>query len=388
MIPLLTEAKDLPFMAVEYVQPEYSRTQIEAAGKALAGRMTDIEEAVGIFRIAYNWRDAHVFPMRRVRQELGGAIRRNKANAIAVARLKRMKSIRRKLQETPLSLYQIQDIGGSRAIVATMQEMNQLIDFYSNGNSSHGIIRHWPYIKDPKVGGYRSHHIVLKYNGSGDDVIYNRQRIEVQIRTRLQHVWSTAVETAGVVRGENLKGGKGNPGWLRLFEIMSSEIADIERSPSVPGVPEAKLRREELKSLNSEISAVRSLNEWTHAIRWTERIPTSASHFYMLQYDPIAGSASVVPFARISQSSEALIQEEQNHGGRDTVLVELEKAEDLKLAYPNYFLDVRKFLDLLNGVLSGISLGELERIAEVLPPPSSRSRSNWNWRFGRWARDL
>lgn len=146
MIASLDEMEALPFMAVEYVLPEYSRSKIEAAGKALAGKLTDIDEAVGIFRIAHNWRDAHVFPMRRIRFELTGVIRKAKATGITAARIKRMKSIRKKLQASPLTLYQIQDIGGCRAIVSTIDELRNVAFRYSDGYSKYAVIRHWPYV--------------------------------------------------------------------------------------------------------------------------------------------------------------------------------------------------------------------------------------------------
>jgi len=236
--------KALPFMAIEYAVPHYSRSQIEAAGKALAGKFTEdqVEEAVAIFRIAHNWRNAHVFPMRRVRFELGGLARRASAAAnITAARVKRMKSIRKKLRESPITLYQMQDIGGCRAIVDSMDHLRAIVARYNGGQSRHGIIRHWDYIDVPKRGGYRSHHVVLKFSGEDEEgEIYNRQRVEVQIRTKLQHVWATAVEAAGVVRAEDLKGGSGNTDWLRLFEIMGSEMALLENTPTVQGVPDTE----------------------------------------------------------------------------------------------------------------------------------------------------
>jgi len=177
MILPLDEVEDLPFMPIEYVLPEYSRSKIEAAGKALGGTLADMDEAISVFRIAHNWRDAHVFPMRRVRYELAGVAKKAKADAISAARIKRMKSIRKKLRESRLTLYQIQDIGGCRAIVPTIGDLRSVVSLYDNGYSRHGVIRHWPYVDEPKFGGYRSHHIVLKFVGTDDDEIYNRQRI-------------------------------------------------------------------------------------------------------------------------------------------------------------------------------------------------------------------
>ena len=115
------------FDMADYVTPEYSRSQIENAGRALAGQLTDIEEAAAIFRVAHNWREAHLFPMRRARFELTSLSKKVAQDAITVARIKRMKSIRKKLRETNYTLYQIQDIGGCRAIVDTVGELKGIV---------------------------------------------------------------------------------------------------------------------------------------------------------------------------------------------------------------------------------------------------------------------
>jgi hypothetical protein len=105
----------------------------------------------------------------------------------------------------------------------------------------------------------------------------------------------------------------------------------------------------------------------------------------VIQYDPETNRVTVEPSLRISQGSENVIQEEQNHGRRDTVLVELDKAEDLKDAYPNYFLDVKMFTDLLRGAMDNKTADELERmIAPVAQTVTPTPTGIWN--FGRWRR--
>ena len=376
-------------MALEYVVPEYSRREVEAASKALTGRLTDVEEAAGIFRIAHNWRDAHVFPMRRVRAELSGAVRRSKATSVTVARLKRMKSIRKKLLKSPRTLIQMQDIGGCRAIVESLVQLRSVGSLYESCFSQHELLRQWDYIAQPKPDGYRSQHLSMKFSGAGEEEIYSGLRIEIQLRTRTQHAWATAVEAAGSARGEDLKGGEGDPSWLRLFALVSSEIAILEDCPGVPGIAEnEKERRDELRDINARLNAAANLTNWNNAVRATERIPPSLSKFYVVQYDPFTQSVTVEPSTRITHSSERLIQEESAHQGRDTVMVELEKAEDLRQAYPNYFLDVSVFTALLRGLIANHRTSQLlpavAPIGPSAPGASPRPRFVWNWNFGRW----
>jgi hypothetical protein len=235
----------------------------------------------------------------------------------------------------------------------------------------------------------RSYHLVLKFTGREDEEIYNRQRIEVQLRTKLQHVWATAVEAADVVRREDLKGGKGNAGWLRLFALMSSETAALEGTVLVPGLSRQVECREELRLLNENLEAVNNLARWNSAIKFTDQIHTSLSKVYVIQYDPDTNTVTVEPAARISQGYENLIQEEQGHERRDTVFVEIDRAEDLKQAYPNYFLDVGVFNYLLLAAINNRSAAEMREVLSPLFPkqqsPELRRRYRAIWRFGRWA---
>jgi hypothetical protein len=171
---------------------------------------------------------------------------------------------------------------------------------------------------------------------------------------------------------------------------MSSEIAILEHSPEVPGVSNNENeRRDELQDLNARLNAASNLQNWNNAVKATEKIPNSLSKFYVVQFDPETQRVTVEASTRISQSSERLIQEEPNHGGRDTVLVELEKAEDLKQAYPNYFLDVGVFTSLLRGALENKRARDmLGLFAPIIPVYHPRPRVFWNIRFGRWKDSL
>jgi len=148
-------------------------------------------------------------------------------------------------------------------------------------------------------------------------------------------------------------------------------------------------RRDEIRYLDNKIGASENLRRWNSAIKFTDQISTSVSKFYVIQYDPEASRVTVEPATKIMAGYENLIQEEQGHEKRDTVFVEIDRAEDLKDAYPNYFLDVGLFADLLAAVVSNRPLAELRRIvrpAQPVPPPPSKSPFREIWRFGRWAR--
>jgi hypothetical protein len=88
------------------------------AGKVIAGDLAwneqSAEEIRHAFLVANNWRDAHAFPMRSVRQQLIWYMGHRNLDGITAARLKRMHAIRKKLKRTDLNkhLNQLQDLGG------------------------------------------------------------------------------------------------------------------------------------------------------------------------------------------------------------------------------------------------------------------------------------
>ncbi len=90
---------------------------------------------------------------------------------------------------------------------------------------------------DPKEDGYRSYHLIYQYKGSLQTACYNKLRIEVQLRTKLQHAWATAVEAVGIFTKQALKSNIGDKDWLRLFALMSSEIAFDEKPRSYQILP-------------------------------------------------------------------------------------------------------------------------------------------------------
>ena len=57
--------------------------------------------------------------------------------------------------------------------------------------------------------------MVYRYRGDGDDEVFHDRRVEVQIRTWLQHTWATAVEAVGAYRSENMRR-RGEPGVASL----------------------------------------------------------------------------------------------------------------------------------------------------------------------------
>ena len=176
---------------------------------------------------------------------------------------------------------------------------------------------------------------MMGFRGRGEKAIYNGRRIEIQIRTRLQHSWATAVEAIGLFRGENLKGNQGSAEWLRFFKLMSAEFAEAEGCPVPPDMRSHSVRVPEIKKLDKALEASATLDNLSHAVRWTEVsvLPREKPTHFLIRYNNTARTVDVQPyFAPISAvNSYDMAEDIYNKSGEyaeNIVLVEVDKIEN------------------------------------------------------------
>jgi hypothetical protein len=359
---------------IKYPRFEYSGKAVIRAGKVIAGDLIWNDETEPTlreaFRIANSWRNSHAYPMKSVRGQVLWFMRNQGIAGTTSARLKRMPAIRRKLRRATMSLHinQLQDLGGVRAILPSIADVRCLVESLRT-RSRHALREEDRYIDSPKGDGYRSHHMMFNFRDGRYGRIHDGRRIELQIRTRLQHSWATAVEAVGMFRGEELKGGQGNPDWLRLFALMSAEFAMAECCPEPPGVPERAQRTDEIKALNKKLTQL--LDNISYITDWTEDLPKRSradwTH-YLLEYDhdlkQVTVSHYIATLAAVSSYDEAeLIDFRSGMERKNRVLVEVDKVENLREAYPNYFGDVQLFKKQLRDITKGKGAKEY-----TLPP--------------------
>src|SRR5258708_20672088 len=232
-----------------WTKPLYDRTRINKAGQALL--KNGLSEENGELAIVNNWRSAHAYPLQCIKMNLLKRAKGIDTSAIVAQRLKRLSSILAKLEREPqIKLSQMQDLGGCRAVVSTIKEVDRLLRVFRRAKTKNPIGRHEQakindYIECPKPDGYRSIHLVYKYRSlSKKHNIFNDQKIEIQIRSKLQHAWATSVEIVDAFTGQALKSGlklnSGDPEWRRFFVLMACEMALREKRPLVAGCPEKK----------------------------------------------------------------------------------------------------------------------------------------------------
>ena len=256
-----------------------------------------------------------------------------------------------------MDLGQMHDLGGCRAILSSVDAVQKLYGLYRED----GLLpfaqkmKCYDYIQTPKPDGYRGIHVVGRYAARfPKNEPWNGQRIEIQLRSRLQHAFSTAVETATTFTGQPLKFGGGKDEWKRFFALMGSALALRERTQLVPGTPTKKseLVYQELRGFTKALDVRARLRGWTAALRQLPKHNTSRKRWrwLLLVLDLDAITIQVTTFADVREVTKAVAEIETGPRGRrlDAVPVLVRSIQDLRTAYPNYYADTTEFLSALD----------------------------------------
>ncbi len=341
---------------MEWAKRQFSKKAINHAGAVLLDPGEVNEEFTSALDIINNWRAAHYYPLNTFKVTLRTKSAEVDPSSLVAQRIKRMSSIFLKLQRFPtMKLSQMQDIGGCRAIVTNIDHVRNLVKKYENSDLKHELDTKDDYITKPKASGYRGVHLIYKcFYDKPKSSVYNGQYIEMQIRSRQQHAWATAVETVGTFLNQSLKSSQGEEDWLRFFELMGSVIALREKSPLVPNTPVKKKDLiVEVKNYAEKLSVINSLSMFGHALQvGSEGVTKSGHYFFLLLLEPGKGKMTIEGFTKrqLEEATDKYLEVErkiENTPGSDAVLVSADSFAALNRAFPNYFLDTAFFIDEL-----------------------------------------
>lgn len=332
--------------------PKYSGNQINKAGKIIADPFSTIEEREDALVILNNWRAAHAYPL----QVICSNLRKKNPNAIVVQRLKRLESITGKIQRFPeMQLYKMQDLGGCRVIVDTIEQVYESVDKYKSSRIRHILKREYDYIANPKKSGYRSYHMVYQFHSETKDTYNKNMFIEIQFRTKLQHMWATAVEMMGIYTKSNLKSSQGDYDILRFFTLVSSLFAIQEKMPICPNTSGwADELISEIKYLDNKNNIISTLSGLNVSINYASnkynQKDKNLYYIILLNYDKMR--VTVKPFKSSNLETATKLYGKIEQGSNiNVVLVSASSFETLKLAYPNYFADISYFVTKLRRVI-------------------------------------
>ena len=336
---------------------QFTRGDVNRAGiifRDVAGSSSDkLLWAVGILG---KWRAMHNYPINTFQATLRQRLKAIDKDALVAQRLKRIPSIIEKLRRFPdMQLARMQDIGGLRAVVSSLKQVEALYKNYKETPFQHELVSHHDYIHQPKKSGYRSVHLVYRYKNRFAPE-YDGLLLELQFRTKQQHAWATAVETMGIFLNYALKSSEGPDEWLKFFALTGSAFANLENRTPVPGYEQLTERetflavaekaqqlkvREKLAGFGAAINAIHS--------------DTKKGTYYLLTLDPLANTIRFQAYSKERfeiATADYLKAEEQIVAGsqQQAVLVATASVEALRRAYPNFFLDTHEFLKLLKPI--------------------------------------
>lgn len=335
-----------------------SRKDVEKAGRLLRANPELSEKPSETLLILSEWRAVHELALKKVMTALRVHVNSHGWDALITGRMKRIRSIVSKLQREPtMSLTQMQDIGGCRAVMENVELAELLAEkvrsVLHERLSAGGQIREKNYIKSPKPDGYRSIHFVVQYLPSKPEDMKPR-RIEIQVRSLLQHRWATALETVDLFTGQTLKTGGGDLRWRRFFALASAAFAHQERRAIVPGTS-AFLASTllEMRALAKELRVVSRLQHWSQIMRDiledTARKDRSDRYCYLIELDVQRHETHIKSYSPDELKlahKEYLGSEERNakFPHRSTVLVTAYSLDEARKAYPGFYGDTKAFL--------------------------------------------
>lgn len=334
--------------------PKYTKSEINKAGSIIADPSSSKEDRDNALIILNNWRAAHAYPL----QVICSNLRLRNPNAIVVQRLKRLDSITGKIERFPdMSLYRMQDLGGCRVIVDTIEQVYQAVNRYKKSRIRHILKREYDYIQEPKKSGYRSYHMVYQFQSDKKETYNKNMLIEIQFRTNLQHIWATAVEMMGIYTKSQLKASIGNEDILRFFILVSSVFAKMENMVICPNTnDDYNTLISEIKQIDRKLNLVSRLSALSVAINHTNANKTMKGKGYyvlILNYkDKLLRVRGFSP-TQIELATKVYNDiEATNNPDIDVVLVSATSFDSLKAAYPNYFTDISQFVDMMRRILA------------------------------------
>src|SRR3989344_4294662 len=255
---------------------KFGKSKIDWAGSILINESSSTENTEKALDILDTWRAMHKHPMHVFKKRLKRVSEKLDKNALAVQRLKRLPSIVKKLQRSyygnkpTMKLSQMQDIAGCRAVMSNVELAIKLYkEDYLRGDLKHKKVNKKDYITEPKADGYRGIHLIYRYNSDKKGKKnYNGLLVEVQIRSKLQHLWATAIVTVDFFTRQAIKSSEGQRDWITFFRLVSSAFAIMENRPCVPNTPiNEKELFSQIKKMECNLNIIKIMKGWTKAIK-------------------------------------------------------------------------------------------------------------------------
>lgn len=278
---------------------------------------------------------------------------------IIASRNKRIETIIKKLNrpERP-KLDSIHDIAGTRIIFENIFSLNRFVDLLENSNL--GAFKEkvsldkdkYNYILRPKKDGYRSIHKVYIYSDEEKYLNKNNQyyklynkKIELQLRTKLQHIWATTLEVYDIINKSYLKlpdENKIDTDEGKFFKLASKIFEGIENNDTIQikeniiniftdnGLKKIFYKLKEVQKINKQ-DLPKNINDNDTFLLITFLKENKTTFFYAEDKKLLN-----VAYTRLEEVNDIIVLQ-----------VTSENLKELQKTYPNYFLDISEFIEII-----------------------------------------
>ena len=332
--------------------PKYTRGSVNRIGKLLVAEDLTPEQRNDVLDQLNDWRSLHLYPLNTFQATLRTHVKKiDPKHGIVAQRLKRTPTIIDKLKNRHqvMKLGEMQDVGGLRAIVSNIAKVRELEKKYDKSRTKHILRRKRDYIAEPQESGYRGIHLVYS-TVEPQKLDYDSLLIEIQLRTRLQHLWATTVETVGTFYQESFKSSQGSQMWLDFFKLVSAVFA-IEEGEQPHEAYRDLTYKELLKLLKDYIdgNSVFASLDMIHAAESFHTTPAfEKAEYLVITLEPNTLSVVAVPILDRNEDLAKKVYRVFESYSKHTVLISVDSIKKIENAYPNFYLNISDFSKELN----------------------------------------
>ncbi|MEN3257565.1 RelA/SpoT domain-containing protein [Sodalis endosymbiont of Spalangia cameroni] len=333
------------------IKLEFSKNQIKKAGESIRKEGVTSENV----KLIQNYRAAHLYPLMIIKNLVWKHIQKIAPNAIIARRLKRLPTIIDKLTRETLDginkntmcVTRMQDIGGCRVIVDNKEQLLQLNSSLEKSRTLHITKLSRDYNINPKKTGYRGIHRIYQCYGKNKHHDWKGFTIELQLRTKLQHLWATTVEVVDLCERKTLKTNPydADPRWIAFFREMSDFLADEDGFISLSNEQKTQ-KKQSLVVLNESLNAQKKLESFNLIFSDRQIVNDKKKHQYAIIGICLSDKKTLVQFFEKIKKHDAirLYSEIEKNDQWNGLFVEMGDIWQLQYAYPNYLIDTHQFV--------------------------------------------
>ncbi|CRL44788.1 Region found in RelA / SpoT proteins [Sodalis glossinidius str. 'morsitans'] len=333
------------------IRLDFSKNQIKKAGESIRKEGVTNENV----QLIQNYRAAHLYPLMIIKNLVWKHIQKIAPNAIIARRLKRLPTIIDKLTRDTLDginkntmcVTRMQDIGGCRVIVDNKEQLLRVNSSLEQSRTLYITKLSRDYNINPKKTGYRGIHRVYQCYGKRKEHDWKGFTIELQLRTRLQHLWATTVEVVDLCEGKTLKTNPydADPRWIAFFREMSDFLADEDGFISLSN----EQKKQSLIALNEALNAQKKLESFNLIFSGRKISHDKNKYRYAIIGICLSDKTTHVNFFGERKKHDAirLYSEIEKNDLWNGLFVEMSDIWQLQYAYPNYLIDTHQFVEKL-----------------------------------------